>query len=72
LYLSWGKYEKAELCYRRVLALQEKQFGPNSPALGTTLTALANLKRNMGAAKEAKELEKRRDKVLSASAASPK
>jgi tetratricopeptide (TPR) repeat protein len=58
LYAAWGKYDKAEPYYRRMLALQEKQFGAKSAALVSTL---ANLKRNMGAAEEARQLDRRRE-----------
>jgi tetratricopeptide (TPR) repeat protein len=61
LYMAWGKYDKAEPYYRRVLALKEKQFGPNDAGLTSTLVVLAALKRNMGDAEAARQLDQRRE-----------
>ncbi len=68
-YAAWHKYDVAELYYRRALALKEKQFGTNGAELAGTLTSLANVKRGMGAMKEAQQLEKRRDALAKTAAA---
>jgi tetratricopeptide (TPR) repeat protein len=59
LYDKWGKPDKLEPCDRQLLVVLEKQFGPNSPQLVSTLTSEAQALRNLGRAKEAADVEDR-------------
>jgi tetratricopeptide (TPR) repeat protein len=59
LYDKWGKPDKLEPCNRQTLAILEKQYGPNSPQLASTLTSEARALRGLGRAKEAEDVENR-------------
>jgi hypothetical protein len=59
MYGKWGKFDKAEPYYRKLLALQEKDFGADNPRLCPTLQVLANALTNLGQVEEAPHLRKR-------------
>jgi tetratricopeptide (TPR) repeat protein len=63
MYSKWGKFDKAEPYYRKLLALQEKDFGVDNPRLCPTLEVLATVLTNLGHIDEAQQLRKR-SKVL--------
>jgi hypothetical protein len=60
MYSKWGKFDKAEPYYQKLLALEEKDFGADNPRLCPTLEVLAT---NLGHIDEAQQLRKR-SKVL--------
>jgi tetratricopeptide (TPR) repeat protein len=59
LYDKWGKPDKLEPCDRQLLVVLEKQFGPNSPQLVSTLASEAQALRNLRRPKEAADVEDR-------------
>jgi tetratricopeptide (TPR) repeat protein len=59
MYSQWGKFEKAEPYYRKLLALDEKSYGANDPRICATLQVLANVLTNLGKVEEAQQLRKR-------------
>ena len=68
VYNRWGKFELAEACYRKMLVLEEKQFGPSSPNLIDPLEGLARALDHLGKATESAELRSRKQAILMASA----
>lgn len=59
IYESEGKVAQAVPCEQRVLAIIEKQYGPNSPMLVAVLTHEAQGLRTLGRSDEATSVEKR-------------
>lgn len=59
LYDKWGKPEKLEPYDRQMIAVIEKQYGPDSPQLASTLANEAKTLRSLGRVKEAAEVEDR-------------
>ena len=59
LYKSEGQYDKAELLYKRALAIAELQLGPDHPSTGTRLNNLGSLYNLMGRYSEAEPLLQR-------------
>jgi len=68
LYDQWGKPDKSAPCHARLLAMQEKQFGPDSPYLVRELTSEAKALRQLGRNEEAAKLEQRTQSLQSAQA----
>ena len=54
LYLDQGKYDQAEVLYKRVVAIREIEFGPDHPSLATSLEALAWVEFKRGKPAEAR------------------
>ena len=71
LYEKWGKPDKLEPYTRLLLAVAEKQFGPNSPQLAPVLRSEARTLRTLGRAKEAADVESRLASIRSATMSSP-
>ena len=65
LYYAQGQYAKAELLYRRALAIHEKAVGAEHPNVATCLENYAFLLRNMGRPEEAAPLEARAKAIRS-------
>jgi tetratricopeptide (TPR) repeat protein/CHAT domain-containing protein len=63
-----GRYAKAELLYRRALAIREKALGPSHPDVAKSLNSLAGVYVMLGRSSEAEPLYERalaiREKVL--------
>jgi tetratricopeptide (TPR) repeat protein len=59
VYDQWGKPDKSAPCHARLVALEEKQFGPDSPYLVRDLSAEAEALRKLGRTTEADQIEKR-------------
>jgi hypothetical protein len=57
---------RAEPYYRKLLALQEKDFGADNPRLCPTLEVLATVLTNLGHVDEAQQLCKRRQVLMMA------
>lgn len=53
------KWDEAERTYKRILAIEEKQFGPSHVVLGGPLTHLLSVYRKAGRAEEARQVEAR-------------
>ena len=66
LYYSWGKYQQAEIYYRKTLSLQERQFSARSPMLDHTLYQLALVMGRLGRPKEEHAYLVRRMSILTA------
>jgi hypothetical protein len=71
LYDKWRKPDKLEPYDRQLLAVLEKQFGPNSPQLATTLTSEAHALRSLGRSQEAADVENRLASIRSATISTP-
>ena len=71
LYDKWGKPDKLELYDRLLPTVLEKQFGPNSPQLATTLTSEAHALHSLGREKEAADVENRLASIRSATMSTP-
>ncbi|MBV9046148.1 MAG: CHAT domain-containing protein [Alphaproteobacteria bacterium] len=67
LYDGANNYAAAEDAYRKLLALQEQQFGPNAPAVGETLAELALQVSNQGRFDEAAALFRRASPIIEGS-----
>jgi tetratricopeptide (TPR) repeat protein len=59
LYDKWNKPEMAEPRYRQLLALLEKQYGPDSPVLISTLARESKSLQVLGHAEEAAKVDQR-------------
>jgi tetratricopeptide (TPR) repeat protein len=68
VYDQWGKPDKSAPCHARLVALEEKQFGPDSPYLVRDLTAEAEALRKLGRTAEADQIENRLQSLPSAQA----
>jgi hypothetical protein len=66
LYDQWGKPDKSAPCHARLVSMEEKQFGPDSPYLVRDLTAEAKALRQLGRNEEAAKLEQRTQSLQSA------
>jgi tetratricopeptide (TPR) repeat protein len=66
VYFTWGKYQQAEVYYRRTLTLQERQFSARSPMLDHTLYQLALVMSKLGRPKEENAYLVRRMSILTA------
>jgi hypothetical protein len=71
LYDRWGKAEKLESCHRRLIAIMEKQYGPDSAFLEQTLTREAKTLRTLGRTDEAAQVEQRLKSLQPSAAVSP-
>jgi tetratricopeptide (TPR) repeat protein len=71
LYDKWGNADKLELYDRQLLTVLEKQFGPSSPQLATTLTSEAHALHSLGREKEAADVENRLASIRSATMSTP-
>jgi hypothetical protein len=65
-YDASGESEKAAACHARMVSLEEKQFGAESPYLLRDLTAEAAALRKLGRNDEAAKLEQRTQSLQSA------
>jgi len=63
LYDKWGKPDKSEPCRHQLLSALEKQYGPDSPVLLSTLTSEAQALRSLGRTEEAAKLEQRLNSI---------
>jgi len=68
VYDHWGKPDKSASCHARLVAMEEKQFGRDSPYLVRDLTAEAEALRKLGRNGEADEIQKRLQSLQSAQA----
>ena len=68
VYDQWGKPDKSAPCHARLVSIEEKQFGADSPYLVRDLTAEAEALRKLGRADEANEIQKRLQSLQSAQA----
>jgi tetratricopeptide (TPR) repeat protein len=59
LYLAWPKFDKAEPYARRVLAIRERTYGPNSPMVLNQLRTVIDILTKIGKTEEADNLRKR-------------
>ena len=59
LYLAWPKFDKAEPHARRVLAIRERTYGPNSPMVLNQLRTVIDILTKIGKTEEADNLRKR-------------
>ena len=59
MYDQWGKPDKAEPCYERMLGIGEQRFGADSPALLTTLAAEARDLQALSRTEDAQKIEQR-------------
>jgi len=59
VYADWGKPEKPEPCDRQLVAILEKEFGPDSPQLLSTLKEEAQALRSLHKVEEAAKVEQR-------------
>lgn len=59
-----NQMEDAEILFRRALALNENQLGPNHPAVGTDLQNLADLLADTSRTEEARNLQGRAIEIL--------
>lgn len=59
LYLAWPKFDKAEPYARRVLAIRERTYGPNSPMVLDQLRIVIDILTKIGKTEEADNLRKR-------------
>ena len=66
MYTRWDKPEKAEPRYRQLLAALQKQYGPDSPVLLSTLSNEAKTLRKLGRAEEAEKYEQRIQSIRAA------
>ena len=57
---------RAKSCYARLVAVEEKQLGANSPNLARDLTAEAEALRKLGRPEDAARLEQRMQSLQSA------
>jgi tetratricopeptide (TPR) repeat protein len=58
-YEAAKQFDEAERVYKRVLAIEEKQFGPSHPVLGGPLSHLLSVYRQAGRIEEARQVELR-------------
>jgi len=65
LYIAWGKFDKAEVYSRRVLAARERQYGANSPMIAGQLKTLSEVLTKEGKAGEAARIRERGEAVAS-------
>jgi len=65
-YDDWGNSEKSASCHGRLVSLEEKQFGPQSPYLVRDLNAEAQALRKLGRNDDATKLEQRTQALQSA------
>jgi hypothetical protein len=66
LYDKWGRPDKLETCDRHLLTILEKQYGPDSPVLTSTLKSEAQALRSLGRADEATQVDKRMASIRAA------
>jgi len=63
LYNYEGKYSEAEPLYKRVVAIREKNLGPEHPDVAQSLDAYAALLRQAGQKADAEKMEDRARKI---------
>ena len=63
LYNYEGKYSEAEPLYKRVVAIREKNLGPEHPDVAQSLDAYAALLRQAGQKADAEKMEARARKI---------
>lgn len=66
LYDAWGKPDKAEPAYKRMLEFGESKFGADSPALLTTMAGEAKALRALNRTEEAQKIEQRMQTIQGA------
>jgi tetratricopeptide (TPR) repeat protein len=66
LYISWGKFDKAEPYCRKVLSLREQNYGRNSRMVAESIQTLADVLDKQGKKDEAASLRKRSEAILGA------
>jgi tetratricopeptide (TPR) repeat protein len=71
LYDRWNQPDKAAPCDQQLLTILEKQYGPTSPVLVTTLTGESGALRKLGRTDEANKLDLRVSQIRSATMTSP-
>jgi hypothetical protein len=64
LYRNWGKYQDAARYYTRLLQIEEKQMGSNSPRLLGRLQMLADLMRKLDRPADAQQYDERRKNIV--------
>ncbi len=64
LYNQIGDFAGAESAHRRALQIQERFLGPNHPALGITMAAIALNMSNLGASEDARRLFDRAEPLV--------
>jgi tetratricopeptide (TPR) repeat protein len=72
VYDRWGKTEKLEACDRRLIAILEKERGPDTRYLEQSLAREAKTLRTLGRTEEADKFEQRLKSLKPTSAANPK
>src|SRR4029078_3296518 len=65
LYIAWGKFDKAEVYSRKVLAARERQYGANSPMIARQFKQLSEVLNTEGEAGEAARIRERGEAVAS-------
>jgi tetratricopeptide (TPR) repeat protein len=65
-YIAWEKFDKAEPFSRKLLALRERHYGPNSKSVATSIQTLADVLDKVGKKDEAASLRKRSEAILGA------
>jgi hypothetical protein len=71
VYDKWGKTEKLEACDRRLIAVLEKEKGPDTRYLEDSLAREAKTLRSLGRPEEAAKMEQRLKSLKPTSAANP-
>jgi tetratricopeptide (TPR) repeat protein len=65
-YIAWEKFDKAEPFCRKLLALRERHYGPDSKAVVNSIQTLADVLDKLGKKDEAAGLRKRSEAILGA------
>ncbi|HTA52577.1 MAG TPA: tetratricopeptide repeat protein [Candidatus Acidoferrum sp.] len=71
LYDRWDKPDHAAACDQQLITILEKQYGPTSTVLVTTLAGESGALRKLGRADEANKLDQRVSQIRSATMTSP-
>jgi tetratricopeptide (TPR) repeat protein len=71
VYEKWGKTEKLEACDRRLIAILEKENGPDTRYLEQSLTREAKTLRDLGRPQEAYQVEQRLKSLQPTAASNP-
>jgi len=65
-YIAWEKFDKAEPFCRKLLALRERHYGPDSKAVVNSIQTLADVLDKLGKKDEAASLRKRSEAIMGA------
>jgi tetratricopeptide (TPR) repeat protein len=65
-YIAWRKFDKAEPFSRKLLALRERHYGPDSKSVVNSIQTLADVLDKLGKKDEAASLRKRSEAILGA------